>query len=236
MKKIILKLGAFLMGSTISLGNICPIYAKENVMQISQTVTDNEEMAMKRIETYEDYTKVLRKSKMYELLSGAVADLNNDGIDELITLILYDHTLTLKVFEYDGEIKLIDQIGYDYVGYKFTGDIEFKLVYNEEANDYAIRYESKKSSLGYTLRETKYYKLQDGKLKEHFYQSFYDNTQRNIEPPRGIIKEEEYMDGKKISILKYRQEVNIYKQEKRILKIGIQYPKGLDYTNRGAAL
>nr|WP_302598278.1 hypothetical protein [uncultured Cellulosilyticum sp.] len=236
MKKILLRFRILLMGSTMIIGNICPIHAKENAIQNSQVIINKDEVAMKRMETYEDYTKALRKSKTHQLLSAATADLNDDGMNELITFTLYDHTLTFEVFGYEDEIKSIDKIDYDYVGYKFTGDMEFKLVYNEETNDYAIRYEHKQSSLGYTLREMKYYKLKDDKLQEHFYQSFYDNTERNIEPPRGIIKEEEYMDGEKVSILRYRQEINTYKEEKRLLKIGIQYPKGMDYTNRGGSL
>lgn len=236
MKKIILKFGVLLIGSTITIGNIYQVYAKENATQHNEWHTIRDKAEMSFIETYEDYTKTLRKSKTQQLLSAAVADLNNDGRNELITFTLCDRTLTLEVLGYDGEIKSMDKMVYDYVGYKFTGDMEFKLVYNEETNDYAIRYESKQSSLGYTLREMKYYKLQDGKLQEHFYQSFYDNAERDIEPPRGIITEMEYMDGEKVSILKYRQEINTYKEEKRILKIGTQYPEGMDYTNRGGSL
>ncbi len=51
MKKILLRFRILLMGSTMIIGNICPIHAKENAIQNSQVIINKDEVAMKRMET-----------------------------------------------------------------------------------------------------------------------------------------------------------------------------------------
>lgn len=95
---------------------------------------------------YESYVDILRTQNA-QFKGAAVADLDGDGIDELIVFTLEDspmsdNTLVMNVYNYQEGYEIIcigskecTSIGYNAGGYNF-----FSLMYDSKENHYVIKY------------------------------------------------------------------------------------------------
>lgn len=188
------------------------------------------------------YSKTL-KSTGSGLKSGIYADLDQDGIEELL-IGKFDRSnrdFYLQVYKYkNNTVQLMDEIVIYTLGSNSAGMNNFTIAKSSDGNDVVLKRESHRVASGYATWVTTYYKLKNGKLNAYAVEDGFSDAGAVV---NGKVTEriDYQVNGKKVNKASYVAAVKKYTVENKMIDTGYS-PEGgdkddcKDYTKKGSAI